>query len=94
MDLLGSIGPDVNVIIFFAAGMGVGASLLAALQSALQGDDGPAALARRVAHIETRLAAFDLSQPGSADTHSRRGIRLTKALPLARRSQLRDEVAV
>jgi hypothetical protein len=57
MHLLASIGPDVDVIIFFAAGMGVGASLLAALQSALQGDEGPAALARRVARIEMRLAA-------------------------------------
>jgi hypothetical protein len=57
MDLLGSFGPQTDVIIFFAAGMGVGASLLAALQAALEGEDGAAALARRVARIEMRLAA-------------------------------------
>ena len=57
MDLLGSFGPQADVIIFFAAGMGVGASLLAALQAALEGEDGAAALARRVARIEMRLAA-------------------------------------
>jgi hypothetical protein len=57
MDLLGSFGTNVDVIIFFAAGMGVGASLLAALQAALDGEDGRTALAQRVARIETRLAA-------------------------------------